>query len=140
MTSHLPSGTVSGVVLLGHGSREPGTATEIKALGEQLAAGNPEWRIEHAFLNQEPHIEHAVKTLVEAGCQHIVVLPLLVFVGKHILEDVPGEIERLQALYPTVRIVREPHLFRLPGFSDLLSNTLKTSESNSVTSSASLGN
>jgi sirohydrochlorin ferrochelatase len=120
------SPSLSGVVLLGHGSREPRTACELRTLADQLTAASPESRFEIAFLNQEPVLQTAVDTLVESGCTSIRILPLLVFVGKHILEDVPAEIQRLQEQYPHVRFEREPHLFRLPGFSALLTAVLKS--------------
>ena len=121
--------SLSGAVLLGHGSREPGTQAEIQALKADLAATAPDWRITHAFLNQEPTLEAAVAELANAGCARIRILPLLVFTGKHILEDVPREIARLQALHPTVHFECEPHLFRLPGFSALLTDALKETAS-----------
>ena len=119
-----PNDIVSGVVLLGHGSREPGTVSEIRDLGRRMAEALPDTRFEHAFLNQEPSLAAAVETLVRAGCDAIRVIPLLVFVGKHLLEDVPSEIARLQALYPRVRLERTPHLFGLPGFPELLTACL----------------
>jgi sirohydrochlorin cobaltochelatase len=128
----MTSPSVSGAVLLGHGSREPGTQAEIQALKAKLASAAPEWRFAHAFLNQEPMLETAVRELVHAGCSRIRVLPLLVFTGKHILEDVPREIERLQALHPAVHFEREPHLFQLPGFSALLTDVLKESASHGI--------
>ena len=128
----MTSPSLSGAILLGHGSREPGTTAEIKALVAKLASSTPAWHFAHAFLNQEPVLETAVTELVNAGCTHIRVLPLLVFTGKHILEDVPSEIERLQALHPTVHLEREPHLFQLPGFSALLTDVLKESASQGI--------
>lgn len=124
MTSPSLAPASVGVILLGHGSREPGTVSEIKDLGRRMAEGSPETRFEHAFLNQEPSLAAAVETLVKEGCDTIRVMPLLVFVGKHLLEDVPSEIERLQALYPHVRLERTSHLFRLPGFPELLTAAL----------------
>ena len=128
----MTSPSLSGAVLLGHGSREPGTEAEIKALTQELASASPDWRFAHAFLNQEPVLETAVTKLIQAGCSRIRVMPLLVFTGKHILEDVPREIERLQALHPTVHFEREPHLFKLPGFSALLTDVLKESASQGI--------
>jgi sirohydrochlorin cobaltochelatase len=113
-----------GAVLLGHGSREPGTVTEIIALEAELAAAAPEWRFTHAFLNQEPGLEAAVETLAKARCTLIRVIPLLVFTGKHLLEDIPNEIERLRGLYPFFDFELEPYLSRLPGFSGMLLGAL----------------
>ncbi len=124
----MPPVSLSGVVLLGHGSRESGTETEIRELCATLAPTRPDTRFQHAFLNQEPKLETAVETLVDAGCTHITVLPLLVFTGRHMIDDVPASIERLRALQPAVTFRLEPHLFRLPGFSDLIAQTLNRTE------------
>jgi sirohydrochlorin cobaltochelatase len=120
----MSSPAISGAILLGHGSREPGTEAEIKDLCASLAAAAPGFRFAHAFLNQEPKLEAAVATLANAGCKNIRVLPLLVFTGRHIIEDVPAEIARLRALRPALSLELDPYLFRLPGFSDLLARTL----------------
>lgn len=119
------SPVISGAVLLGHGSREPGTVTEIQALCAQLAFDLPDWRFAHAFLNQEPRIADAAETLVAGGCTRIRVLPLLVFTGRHMIEDVPAEIEKLRKLHPGIVFSLDPYLFRLHGFSGLLAEALK---------------
>lgn len=93
-----------------------------------MAEASPETRFEHAFLNQEPSLAAAVDLLVKEGCDTIRVMPLLVFTGKHLLEDVPSEIARLQALYPHVRLERTSHLFRLPGFPELLTASLNRAQ------------
>ncbi len=120
-----------GAILLGHGSREPGTEAEIRELCDKLAAADPPRRFEHAFLNQEPRLETAAARLVAAGCTSIRVLPLLVFIGRHMIEDVPAELDRLRALHPAVTFTLEPYLFRQPGFAPLIADTLRASESRS---------
>lgn len=124
----MPPFPLSGAVLLGHGSREPATEAEIRELCATLAAAEPESRYAYAFLNQEPKMEAAVASLVEAGCTRITVLPLLVFIGRHMIDDVPAELTRLRALHPAVTFTLEPYLFRLPGFSALIAKTLKHPE------------
>lgn len=118
-----------GVVLLGHGSQEPGTADEIRALRDLLLAKLSGHRVAHAFLNQEPRLESSVERLVDEGCGAVRVLPLLVFTGRHMAKDVPAEIARLRARHPAVPIELDPYLFRLPGFADLLATTLRSPES-----------
>jgi sirohydrochlorin cobaltochelatase len=120
---------IHGAVLMGHGSREPGTEAEIRALCATLAAASPEQRFAHAFLNQEPKLEVAVNSLIAAGCTRIRILPLLVFTGRHMIDDVPAEITRLRTLHPAVTFELEPYLFRLPGFAELLAKTLNTAPS-----------
>ena len=114
-----------GAVLLGHGSSAPGAEAEIKALVAALSLAEPEWRFAHAFLNQEPSLEIAVGALAKAGCSVIRVLPLLVFTGKHVAEDIPNEIERLREIHPFIHFELEPHLSRLPGFSGVVLEGLR---------------
>jgi sirohydrochlorin cobaltochelatase len=128
----MTSPSLSGAVLLGHGSREPESRAEIRALQAELASALPDWRFTYAFLNQEPTLENAVNGLVAAGCSRVRVLPLLVFTGKHVLEDVPREIERLQGVYPRVHFERAPHLHNLSGFSALLTGALQESASQGI--------
>lgn len=114
-----------GAVLLGHGSSAPGAAAEIKSLVAALSLAEPEWRFAHAFLNQEPSLETAVASLAKAGCSVIRVLPLLVFTGKHVLEDIPNEIARLREIHPFIVFEIEPYLSRLSGFSSLVLEGLR---------------
>lgn len=114
-----------GAVLLGHGSSAPGAEAEIRALVAALSLAEPEWRFAHAFLNQEPSLEAAVGGLAKAGCSVIRVLPLLVFTGKHVREDIPNEIERLRGIHPFIHFELEPYLSRLPGFSSLVLEGLR---------------
>ncbi|HEX2613524.1 MAG TPA: CbiX/SirB N-terminal domain-containing protein, partial [Fibrobacteria bacterium] len=93
----MPSPSPVGVVLLGHGSQEPGTADEMRDLRDRLGASLPGHRVAHAFLNQDPRLESAVEKLIGEGCGAVRVLPLLVFTGRHMSKDAPAEIERLRA-------------------------------------------
>ena len=116
--------SLPGVILLGHGSREPEAEAEIRDLCGALSKSKPCWRFEHAFLNQEPQLDQAVEALISLGCNGIQILPLLVFMGKHILEDIPNAVENLRTQYPEVVFQLKPHLSQLPGFKDLISKEL----------------
>jgi sirohydrochlorin cobaltochelatase len=122
---------VRGVVLLGHGSPEPATSDEMRALRDEIAASLPGHRVAHAFLNQEPRLEAAVADLAREGCATVRVLPVLVFTGRHMAQDVPAEIDRLRTRHPAVAIELDPYLFRQPGFSALLTDSLRKPESRS---------
>lgn len=121
--------TPVGIVLLGHGSPEPATSDEMRALRGQVAARLPGQRVVHAFLNQEPRLEAAVEDLIHQGCAAVRVLPVLVFTGRHMAHDVPTEIARLRSRHPDVAIGLDPYLFRQSGFADLLADSLRTPES-----------
>ncbi len=125
MSSSPSPSVISGAVLLGHGSREPGTVSEIQALCARMAIDLPDWRFAHAFLNQDPRIEAAAETLVSGGCKRIRILPLLVFTGRHMIEDVPAELEKLRVTHPDVEFTLDPYLFRQHGFAGMLADALK---------------
>jgi sirohydrochlorin cobaltochelatase len=101
----------------------------MRALRDDVAASLPNHRVIHAFLNQEPRLEAAVETLVAEGCVAIRVLPVLVFIGRHMAHDVPTEITRLRERHPGVSLELDPYLFRQPGFSALLADSLRQPES-----------
>lgn len=128
----MPSPALHGVILLGHGSREPATETEIRELSADLSArfagAPPARRVAHAFLNQEPRLETAAEALVAAGCTRVRIVPLLVFTGRHLIDDVPAALDALRARHPGVVFSLTPHLYRLPGFSDLIAETANTAE------------
>lgn len=112
--------SLPGVILLGHGSSEPEAGLEIHELCTTLSEFKPGWRFEHAFLNQEPKLDQAVKVLISLGCRRIHVVPLLVFKGKHILEDIPNSVENLRTRHPEIVFQLQPYLSRLSGFKDLI--------------------
>ncbi len=51
-----------------------------------------------------PGVQQAIAQLAEAGVRDIVILPCLLFVGKHLQRDIPELIAALQAARPELRI------------------------------------
>ena len=98
---------------------------EIRELCRQLSGVKTDWLFTEAFLNQEPRLDQAVENLREKGCTEIRVLPLLVFKGKHTLEDIPNQVAALRLKYPDVNLELELYLSRLAGFNEMLLHTLQ---------------
>ncbi len=117
--------SLPGVVLLAHGSSDPETGSELRELCGILGAARPGCRFEPAFLNQDPGLEQAVAMLVSEGRKSLRILPLLVFKGKHVLEDIPRRVEDLRTLHAGIELELEPHLSRLPGFGEMILRTLE---------------
>ena len=127
--------SLPGVILLAHGSSEPEAAEEIRELCKELSTMKPQWRFTEAFLNQEPKLTAALEALILKGCDSITVLPLLVFKGKHTLEDIPNQVEALRFQHPGLTIRLESHLSRLSGFREVLLQTLENVPPHNVPSS-----
>ena len=124
--SLIVNNSLPGVILLGHGSREPETENEIRDLCIALSKSRPGWQFEHAFLNQDPKVDRATQTLISLGCNRIQILPLLVFLGRHLLQDIPEAVEDLRKQHPKIVFEIKPYLSQMAGFKDLISKELES--------------
>ena len=95
----------SGLVLFGHGARDPAWATPLKDVQRRIQAQMPTARIELAFLEfMAPNLETVVNTLVAEGCAKITVLPMFIAQGGHLKRDLPVMVAHLQAIHADTRI------------------------------------
>ena len=95
----------SALVLLAHGSRAPETLEELEALTKNLQIQRPEKAIRYAFLTLiDPDLDKVIAQLIEAKINEIRILPLFLFNGKHLLEDIPQLIEQNRLRYPEAKI------------------------------------
>ena len=97
----------AGLLLIGHGSRDPlGTAQFFQmaeSLRQFVASRGISIPVEASLLEfQTPTIEQGWRGLVERGVEHIFVAPLLLFSAGHAREDIPAEIKRCAAQSPGV--------------------------------------
>jgi len=113
-----------GIVLIAHGSRDPGAEAEGRRLRAALAKARPSCAFALAYLNREPSLSAAVEALCEKGCGRIEVFPLLVFQGKHAGNDLPALVAREKSRRPGLPLRLRPHLSKLQGFATLLARSL----------------
>lgn len=111
------------LILLAHGSRAPETLGEMKDLAsrtEALAdASGP--RVLGAFLSLgEPDLAGAVRDAAGLGARDIRILPLFIFSGKHVLGDIPGQVEALRRAHPGLAITLLDPIGRHGDFADFL--------------------
>ncbi|TSE26476.1 Sirohydrochlorin cobaltochelatase [Tepidimonas sediminis] len=92
-----------GLILLGHGARDPAWATPFERLAEAVRAARPAVAVQLAFLEfMTPGLAEAGHRLARDGCRRIVVLPLFLGTGGHVRRDVPNQIEELRRACPQV--------------------------------------
>ena len=108
------------VILLAHGSRQPaaaaGLAATVQAMAERLNVP-----VRGAFLeNGEPNFMAAASVLLAEGITDLAILPLLIYDGRHSLQDVPALIDELRRRYPGVMI----RFGRPLGYSPILTDVL----------------
>jgi precorrin-8X/cobalt-precorrin-8 methylmutase len=93
----------TGVIVLAHGSKVRSGNEGIFAIVEMLREMKKWDMVEAGFLQlAKPGLSDVVKTLVESGANRVVVMPLLIFSGNHVLKDIPSEIKEEEIKYPDV--------------------------------------
>jgi sirohydrochlorin ferrochelatase len=84
----------SGLLLAGHGTRDPRGLAEFESVARQVAALMTDMPVEACYLElADPDIATGVKRLVARGVRRIVVAPLLLFSAGHAKRDIPAAVE-----------------------------------------------
>ena len=101
------------LLVVAHGSRRSRSNDEIRELAVKLAnqSGNTYGRIVAAFLEiAEPSIPEGLEKCISEGATEIVVFPYFLSAGRHVIEDIPSEAEKVAVRFPNVRITIADYL------------------------------
>ena len=91
------------IVVAAHGSRDPAALEEVDRLLSLMKKRVPAQPITHGYLEfAVPTIDEAVRSVVEAGAQRVVMLPALLLAATHAKSDMPGELALLKRQFPGV--------------------------------------
>ena len=98
------------LLLVGHGSRRPGSNDEVEAFVQLWRQRHPDWRIELCFIE-------LAETLLDAGARPrrhprpaVMVLPLILNAASHVKKDIPAAIAAARVRHPTIEFACAPHL------------------------------
>ena len=101
----------TGLILFGHGARDPRWALTMQALAKRCRTHDPALLVECAFLEfMSPDLQEAVASLVTAGARHVVIAPVFLAAGGHVLRDLPDRVAGLSAAFPDLSVQIEPAL------------------------------
>jgi sirohydrochlorin cobaltochelatase len=93
----------SGLLLFGHGARDPAWSRPFESVAERCRAQLPDVEVELAFLEfMTPDLPGAGARLVERGCLRVKVVPLFLGVGGHVRKDIPVLMAALRESHPAV--------------------------------------
>lgn len=110
------------LLIVAHGSRRAASNDEVRALAERVAgqAGDSYQQIACAFLElAEPSIPDGLAALIAGGSTDITVVPYFLSAGRHVAEDIPCEVAKVEApAGVTVRIA--PYLGQSSAMAGLL--------------------
>lgn len=95
----------TGIILLSHGSRLPDAKAALEELVGQVRAGGSFDYVTGASLQfNQPDLPAAVAETVSAGVGRVIVVPLFLYMGVHMKEDIPEIIDRERKKYPQLRM------------------------------------
>lgn len=79
-----------GIILFGHGSRTAEYVRPFERIQAAVRARDPAVAVELGFLElTRPSLEEAIDTLAGRNVGHIVVVPIFIGPGRHVLKDLP---------------------------------------------------
>ena len=91
-------------VLIAHGSREAASNRAFLKMVSRLKAATGIKSMTGAFLElAEPSIPLSLERAVATGAREVVVVPLMIFPGRHAVKDIPGLIREMARRHRKVR-------------------------------------
>jgi sirohydrochlorin ferrochelatase len=97
-----------GIVVFGHGSSVASANEAVRANAARAAAEGAWDLYETAFLEAAPRLDEAVRKLVGAGAEEILVLPYFLTLGIHLQRDLPRLVDDLAREFGVLIRVAEP--------------------------------
>jgi sirohydrochlorin ferrochelatase len=110
------------LLIVAHGSRRAASNDEVRALSDSVAArdGGRYDIVSVAFLElAEPSIPAGLQGLIDAGMREITVVPYFLSAGRHVVEDIPAEVAKVN-LPDGVTVHIAPYVGRAESMAELL--------------------
>ena len=90
-----------GIVIAGHGSRDPDGVREFEELVALVKARAPQHAVHHGYLEfASPTIEEALQASMAAGAKQIVMVPSVLLAARHAKNDMPSELLAVARAHP----------------------------------------
>src|SRR5664280_2663024 len=92
-----------GIVIAGHGSRDPDGIQEFEQLVELIKERAPQHIVSHGYLEfASPTIDQAVVAQLDAGAQQVVMVPGVLLAASHAKNDMPSELLAFAQTHPDI--------------------------------------
>lgn len=99
------------ILLMAHGSRIPEANNAVYEIARMVKDMTRLDIVEVSFREQHlPNIQQGIDACVAQGAQRILLLPYFLFVGAHVQEDLPEEMEEAKKRHPGVEFAMGNHL------------------------------
>jgi sirohydrochlorin cobaltochelatase len=95
-----------GVILFGHGARNPVWALPMEAIAKTMREQS-DHRIEVAFLEfLQPNLAAVCASMYESGLRTLQVKPVFLAGAGHLINDLPGILSEIKSNYPDLTILQ----------------------------------
>ena len=99
------------IIIMGHGSRVPGSGDGMKRTGEIMKNKYLLEIVETChFSRAKPDFSDALAECVRRGADEVTVIPYFLYTGVHVREDIPEMMREEGKKYPGVKLVCGPPL------------------------------
>ena len=125
---------MNALIIVAHGSRNKKSAQQVAALCQKISekAGNLSDQnkfdlVAHAFLQfASPLLEETIDDLVQRGARRVIVFPLFIAAGSHLLKDIPEAVETAGKAHPGVSFSITRHLGAIEAIEDIIVHEVMT--------------
>ncbi|MCF6405171.1 sirohydrochlorin chelatase [Chitinophaga filiformis] len=120
---------MKGILICGHGSRDPEGVEGFKALVAAMQRRYPNRMVDYGFLEfAHPVYAAAVERMYLAGVREIIAVPAILFAGGHAKNDMPYEMNTLQSQYKDLKIRLGRHIGITPPMLQLAKQLIQQAE------------
>lgn len=120
---------MKGILICGHGSRDPEGVEGFKALVALLRNRYPHRMVDYGFLEfSHPVYAAAIERMYLAGVREIIAIPAILFAGGHAKNDIPYEMNTLQSQYKDLKITLGRHIGITPSMLQLSRQLIEQAE------------
>ncbi len=93
------------IILLAHGSKKKSSEEALEILIDKIKKKTQIDLIFGAFLQfSEKDMESVIEEIIKKGVNSLKIIPLFLFDGVHVTEDIPEKLSRITSTYPEVKI------------------------------------
>lgn len=99
------------ILLMAHGSRIAEANTAVNQIAAMVKQFGDYDIVEVSFReNHSPNIQQGIDACVAQGAERILLVPYFLYMGAHVQEDLPREMEEARVRHPGVEMAMGRHL------------------------------
>lgn len=120
---------MNGILILAHGSKRQETEKILDSLVDKVKQKTGEKLVCPAYLQfSEQSLEAGIEQLIARGAKNIKVVPMFLFDGVHVTQDIPEELKAIMAKHPGINIRMSKHLGDDDRIADIIVDRIRSLE------------